>query len=74
LACSDILYRVKRLLNHLTSAGGDLSAVVQAYRAQMAGYIDPETLLIMDLTDLAKPRAKKMKYLSLVRDGSVVQQ
>jgi hypothetical protein len=26
--------------------------------------------LILDLTDLAKPRAKRMRYLNLVRDGS----
>jgi len=68
--CSDKFYRLKRLLNHLKSPRGDLSPVVTAYRAQMAEYIEPDTLLIMDLTDLAKPRAKKMKYLSLVRDGS----
>ena len=68
--CSDIFYRVKRLLNHLVSNRGDLSPVVQAYRRQMARYIEPDTPIIADLTDLAKPRAKKMEYLKLVRDGS----
>jgi hypothetical protein len=68
--CSDIFYRVKRLLNHLVSERGELSAVVQAYRRQMARYIEPDTLIIADLTDLAKPRARKMEYLKLVRDGS----
>jgi hypothetical protein len=43
--CSDIFYRLKRLLNHLVSSRGDL-------------------------TDLTKPRARKMKYLAHVRDGS----
>jgi len=68
--CCDIFYRIKRLLNHLVSPGGDLSAVVRAYREQMARYIEPDTPLIIDMTDIAKPRAKKMEYLSLVRDGS----
>lgn len=30
--CSDIFYRVKRLLNHLISPRGDLTEAVQAYR------------------------------------------
>jgi len=68
--CCDIFYRVKRLLNHLVSPSGDLSAVVQAYREQMARYIEPDTPLIIDMTDIAKPRARAMKYLNLVRDGS----
>jgi hypothetical protein len=29
-----------------------------------------DTLLILDLSDLVKPYAKKMEYLSRVRDGS----
>lgn len=68
--CSDLFYRVKRLLNHLVSPGGDLSQAVQAYREQMTKYIEPDTPLIIDMTDIAKPRARKMKYLNLVRDGS----
>lgn len=68
--CSDIFYRLKRLLNHLTSPRGDLSVVVQAYRQQMARYIQPDTPLIIDMTDIAKARAKGMEYLNLVRDGS----
>ena len=31
-------------------------------------YIEPQTPLIIDLTDLTEPRARKMKYLTLVRD------
>jgi hypothetical protein len=68
--CTDIFYRVKRLLNHLISPEGDLTAAVTAYRQAMARQIEPDTPLIIDLTDLAKPRARKMKYLALVRDGS----
>ncbi len=68
--CSDIFYRLKRLLNHLVSPRADLQPMVQAYRQTMARHIHPDTPIIIDLTDLAKPRAKKMKYLGYVRDGS----
>lgn len=68
--CSDIFYRLKRLLNHLVSSRGDLTAVVHDYRVSVSRYIRPDTPIIMDLTDLAKPRARKMKYLADVRDGS----
>lgn len=68
--CSDIFYRLKRLLSHLKSPRADLSKVVRAYREQMAGYIKPDTPLIIDMTDIAKPRARRMKYLNQVRDGS----
>ena len=68
--CSDIFYRVKRLLNHLISPRGDLTKAVQAYRKSVCPYIQPDTPIIIDLTDLAKPRARKMKYLAQVRDGS----
>jgi hypothetical protein len=36
----------------------------------MSDYVAPDTLLPIDLTDLAKPRARKMKYLATVHDGS----
>lgn len=68
--CSDIFHRLKRLLNHLVSPGGDLTNVVAAYRQKVAPYIEPDTPIVIDLTDLAKPRARKMKYLNLVHDGS----
>jgi hypothetical protein len=68
--CSDRFYQDKRLLHHLVSPRGDLNQAVTAYRQRLARMIAPDTPLIIDLTDLAKPRAKKMKYLALVRDGS----
>lgn len=68
--CSDRFHQDKRLLNHLISPRGDLSKAVAAYRQSVARWVQPDTPLIIDLTDLAKPRARKMKYLSLVRDGS----
>ena len=68
--CSDRFYRIKRLLNHLVSPRGGLKAVVRAYRTSVASHIQHHTPIIIDLTDLAKPRAKKMKYIAYVRDGS----
>jgi len=68
--CSDNFHRLKRLLNHLTSTRGELTAVVRAYRCSVSKYVQPDTPLIIDLTDLAKPRAKKMKYLKMVHDCS----
>jgi hypothetical protein len=68
--CSDRFYRVKRLLNHLASPEGDLTAAVRRYRQAAASHIPPDTALILDLTDVAKPRARKMQYLDLVHDGS----
>jgi hypothetical protein len=68
--CSDCFYQDKRLLNHLVSPRGNLNEAVAAYRQHVARYVQADTPLIIDLTDLAKPRAKKMKYLNLVRDGS----
>jgi hypothetical protein len=68
--CSDIFYRIKRLTRHLASPTGVLTEAVAAYRAQCAHYIQADTPLAIDLTDLAKPRARKMKYLARVYDGS----
>ena len=41
--CSDIFYRLKRLLNHLVSPRGQLSSVVKAYRQTLAKHIEPDT-------------------------------
>jgi len=68
--CSDLFYRLKRLLNHLVSPCGDLSGAVAGYRQSVAQHISPDTPLIIDITDLAKPRAKRMEYLANVYDGS----
>lgn len=68
--CSDIFYRLKRLLNHLVSPGANMSNIVGAYRNSVNPYIQQDTPIVIDLTDIAKPRAKKMKYQAHVRDGS----
>lgn len=68
--CSDPFYQDKRLLNNLVSPQANLGKAVTAYRRSLNRYIQPQTPIVIDMTDLAKPRARKMKYLTLVRDGS----
>jgi hypothetical protein len=54
--CSDLFYRLKRLLNHPVSPSADLSAAVAGYREMVARYIAPDTPIVIDITDLAKTR------------------
>ena len=68
--CTDIFHRLKRLLNHLVSPCANFTVILDTYRHMVSKYIQPDTPIIIDLTDIAKPRAKKMKYLALVRDAS----
>lgn len=68
--CTDRFHRVKRLLHHLVCPRGSMEEMVEAYRRRMAAYVEPDTPIIIDLTDLAKPRARRMQYLKLVRDAS----
>ena len=68
--CTDRFHRVKRLLHHLVCPRGKMDAMVEAYRHYMATYVEPDTPILIDLTDLAKPRARRMQYLKLVRDAS----
>jgi hypothetical protein len=68
--CCDRFYRLKRLLNHLVSLEGDLSQAVCSYRQFMSRYIQYDTPILIDITDIAKPRARRMKYLAMVRDAS----
>ncbi len=57
--CSDCFYQLKRLLNHLVSFKGDLSEAVSSYRRFMSRYIQQDTPILIDITDIAKPRGKK---------------
>jgi hypothetical protein len=68
--CSDRFYQDKRLLNNLLNPHAVLGKAVAAYRRGLNRYIQPDTPIVIDMTDLAKPRARKMEYLALVRDGS----
>ncbi len=68
--CSDRFYQIKRLLNHLVSPEGDLTPAIGSYRRLMARHIEHDTPILIDITDIAKPRARRMKYLAMVRDAS----
>ena len=68
--CSDCFYRIKRLLRHLVSPKANLNKAVEAYRQRFEPLIEPDTAIILDMTDIAKPRAKRMEFLAYVRDGS----
>jgi hypothetical protein len=72
--CKRPFYRQKRLLNQLKSKHWDHQKLIQQYQQLWAKRIEPDTPLIVDLSDLARPRAKRLKYLALVRDGSDPQQ
>jgi hypothetical protein len=68
--CRQRFWRHKRLLNQLKSRDWDHWAVLAEYQRNWGQKVQPDTPLIVDLCDLAKPRARKLKYLALVRDGS----
>jgi hypothetical protein len=67
--CRDIHHSKKRMLNQLNNSN-QWKRVSQNYRRSLANQIRPDTPLIIDMTDIAKPRARKMQYVATVRDGS----
>jgi hypothetical protein len=68
--CRHPFYRQKRLLNQLHSRDWDHAPLLSAYRHWAASMVQPDTALVIDLTDIAKARARKLPYLARVRDGS----
>jgi len=68
--CKHDFYRHKRLLNQLNNRRWDHNRVLCHFQQRWAEHVDYDTPLIVDLSDLGKPRARKLKYLALVRDGS----
>lgn len=67
--CKDIHHRKKRLLNQLNSKI-QWEQISKNYRRSFAGSICPDTPLIIDMTDISKPKARKMQYIATVRDAS----
>jgi hypothetical protein len=68
--CRDRFSRHKRLLNELKSRHWAHQKVIEQYQQAWGKKVEADTPLIVDLSDLARPRARKLKYLGLVRDGS----
>jgi hypothetical protein len=60
----------KRLSHHLASDAWDMSPVANELLHWSAGLINDDTLLVADLTDLAKPYARVLEGLGRVHDGS----
>jgi hypothetical protein len=60
----------KRLSNHLGSQLWDMSPLQSQLLHRWAALVTADTLLTADLTDLAKPYARKLQGLGRVHDGS----
>lgn len=59
----------KRLRRHLASVRFTPKAVLDGYLTIVRRRVDRDGLFIVDLTDIAKPYAKKMENIAVVRDG-----
>jgi hypothetical protein len=68
--CAKPFWRHKRLLDQLSNPRWNHAPMIDAYLRRWGQRVGPDTPLILDLCDLAKPRARTLKYLALVRDGS----
>ncbi len=62
--------RLDRLDQHLVKNNDFDNNVKEALPKLWLPYLQDDTPIILDLSDLAKPLAKKMDYLATVRDGS----
>lgn len=65
-----LAYVEDRLSKGLASRGWDETTLADALTRRNARSMRERSLLVVDLTDLAKPYAKKMDDLCIVRDGS----
>jgi len=64
------LSRLDRLEAHLVKEGRFDDGVKSALPEVWLPFFHDDTPLILDLSDIAKPLAKKMDYLATIRDGS----
>jgi len=64
------LSRLDRLEAHLVKDSDFDNKVETALPQVWLGFVKDDTPIILDLSDIAKPLAKKMDYLAKVRDGS----
>jgi hypothetical protein len=68
--CENIHSAEKRLSKHLGREHWDASGLADQLLRQSAARVGDETLLVADLTDLAKYYAKKREGLGRIHDGS----
>ena len=59
----------KRFRRQLSDSRSSFRRLLFNYLSLPAKKLDADSLFIMDLSDLAKPHAKKMENIALVRDG-----
>jgi hypothetical protein len=59
----------KRFRRHLADDSSIPELILSNYLRWLRGRLDRDSLFVVDLTDLAKPYAKKTEYIALVRDG-----
>jgi hypothetical protein len=64
------LLRLDRLEEHLLSESGFDDEVKETLPQVWLPFAGDDMLIILDLSDLAKPKATQMDYLAIVRDGS----
>jgi hypothetical protein len=64
------LSRLDRLEAHLVKDSDFDNKIKAELPANWLAFIQDDTPIILDLSDIAKPFAKKMDYLATVRDGS----
>jgi hypothetical protein len=68
--CEDVHAAEKRLSRHLGSEHWDMSPLADRLLADSAALVRDDTLIVADLTDLAKYYAKKLEGLGHIHDGS----
>jgi hypothetical protein len=67
---TQFLSRLDRLEAHLVNNNDFDSKVKAALPQAWLAFVQDDTPIILDLSDIAKPFAEKMDYLATVRDGS----
>ena len=64
------LSRLDRLESHLVKDSGFDNKIKSVLPNIWLPFVQDDTPIILDLSDIAKPLAKKMDYLATIRDGS----
>jgi len=64
--CSDIFYRIKRLLNHLVSPQAPMASIVQAYRRAMPAAYSPPSPKNSEKTRNVKQKQYRTPSIPLI--------
>jgi hypothetical protein len=67
---ANFLSRLDRLESHLVNNNNFDNKIKSELPDTWLPFIKDDTPIILDLSDIAKPYAKKMDYLAIIRDGS----